>query len=365
MKELFARFFRPVMLCAAFAGLPAAAQQFVLAVDVPSSLGGTQYGANQIIQYDSGTGGYSLRTDLGAALGAAGHINALTQVSQGVYYLAVDVPTTISGTTYQPNDIVRESEGAFSLAQSGSGLGIPAGVGIGAITRMPATGAPVIALTAPATIAGSTYLPGDLIQLDGTTLSLYWRSTNYGIPAGARLAGAEIMANNDLLAQYDIPVSLAGQTFAPGEVLRFSGSYSPTPFFDDVDFPQGSAMTDFALPGSPGATPDGTAFTTPLTVSRGTQPDTLVLSWGASCSTEATGYGVYEGSLGNWYGHAAVGCLGNVTTVTLTPDSGNCYFLVTPNNGDYEGSYGKDSSGGEIPPSGSTCQTIWAPSSCP
>lgn len=140
--------------------LSTVAQQFALTVDVPSTLGGTVFGANQILQYDSGAGGYSLGTDLSSALGPAGHIAALTEVSPGTYYLAVDVPTTISATTYQPGDIIKESGGTFSIVQSGSGLGIPAGVGIGAITRIPVINNPVIALTAPATIEGNSYLPG-------------------------------------------------------------------------------------------------------------------------------------------------------------------------------------------------------------
>ena len=179
------RSLRWLVLIVLLSTLPSAAQQFALAVDVPSNLGGTVYGANQIVQYNSGAGGYSLGTDLSSALGPAGHIAALTEVSPGVYYLAVDVPTTISGTTYQPSDIVKESGGTFGLVQAGSALGIPAGVGIGAITRVPVFDTPVIALTAPATIGGNSYLPGDLLQVSGTTLSLYWSGTSYGHSGGS------------------------------------------------------------------------------------------------------------------------------------------------------------------------------------
>ena len=353
-----------VVLPLAFVALPFAAQQFALAVDVPSNLGGTVYGSNQIVKFNAGS--YGLGTDLSSALGPAGHINALTEVSPGVYYLALDVPTTISGTTYQPSDILKETGGTFSLVQSGSGLGIPPGVGIGAITRIPVLNWPVIALTAPATIGAGSYLPGDLIQVNGTTLSLYWRSTNYGVPAGARIAGAEVMATNELLVQFDIPVTVASTTFAPGEILQFSGGFFSTPFFDDASFPAGSAMTDFALPGSPGSAPDGKVASVPLTMSKLNLSGTSVsMSWGSTCSPEGTGYGLYEGTIGSWYSHTAMACLGSTNSATFSPSSGNRYYLVAPNNGDYEGSYGTDSSGNQIPQGASACRNASDPGSCP
>lgn len=353
-----------VVLLLAAAAIPAVAQQFALAVDVPSSLGGTLFGANQIVLYTQGT--YSLGTDLSSALGPAGHITALTEASPGVYYLAVDVPTTISGTTYRPNDIVQATGGTFSLVRSGSALGIPAGVGIGAMTRVPSSGLPVIALTAPATIGSTSYMPTDLILVNGTSLSLYWSGGSYGVPSSARLAGAEVMLDNTLLVQFDIPVTLAGTTFLPGQIAKFSGSFSSTPWFADGTFPAGSAMTDFALTGGAGAVPDGSASSTPLKVSKSTTPGALDFTWGATCTSEVTGYGVYQGSVGSWYSHKALACLGSTATAaTLTPGAGNTYFLVVPNNGDYEGGYGKNSAGSAIPPSGSPCKTVSDSSPCP
>ncbi len=202
--------------------------------------------------------------------------------------------------------------------------------------------------------------------MSGTTLSLYWRCTNYGVPAGARLAGAEVMANNELLVQFDIPVFLASATFAPGEIIQFGGGFLSTPFFNDGSFPTGTGMTDFALPGSPGTAPDGTVSSVPLTMSKATPAGTSVnVSWGTARSSEATSCGLYEGTLGSWYSHTALACLGSTNSATLSPSSGNRYYLVVPHNGDYEGGYGKDSSGNQIPPGGSACQTTWDPATCP
>ena len=121
-----------------------------------------------------------------------------------------------------------------------------------------------------------------------------------------------------------------------------------------------------ALPGSPGVSPDGTVSSVPLTLSKTSSAGTSVtMSWGSSCSNEATGYGLYEGTLGTWYSHSAVACLGGTNSATLSPGSGNRYYLVVPDNGDYEGGYGKDSAAGEIPPGSSRCRAVSDIGPCP
>lgn len=76
----------------------------------------------------------------------------------------------------------------------------------------------------------------------------------------------------------------------------------------------------------------------------------------------AGGYNVYDGTLGNWYSHgasptnlcgAAAAPSAGRRTVTLTPSSGDRYFLVTA----YTSAEGPSgfATAGEIPPSESTC----------
>lgn len=64
-----------------------------------------------------------------------------------------------------------------------------------------------------------------------------------------------------------------------------------------------------------------------------------------SCSTGAIAFGVYEGTIGSWYSHAAISgkcsetCSGGIQ---ITPSADNAYYLVVPHDGIAEGSYGTD-----------------------
>ena len=53
--------------------------------------------------------------------------------------------------------------------------------------------------------------------------------------------------------------------------------------------------------------------------------------------------------------HVPLDCNYGATSMTLTPSSGNTYYLVVPHNGVNEGSYGVDSNGVERPAAIAAC----------
>jgi hypothetical protein len=118
-------------------------------------------------------------------------------------------------------------------------------------------------------------------------------------------------------------------------------------------------------PSGPGSIPDGNLLVgTPLTGRREANGD-LTLEWGASCSATDNDYGIYEGTLGSFYSHFSKVCsTGGATSWTFTPGNGDKYYLVVPNDGTNEGSYGFDSSGTERLSGGGAC-AIKQPPSCP
>jgi hypothetical protein len=76
----------------------------------------------------------------------------------------------------------------------------------------------------------------------------------------------------------------------------------------------------------------------------------ITLTWADSCMPTDADYAIYEGTAGEYYSHEMRYCsTGGATTRTLTPLSGQTYYLVVPLNGTREGSYGKDSQGHERP----------------
>jgi hypothetical protein len=92
----------------------------------------------------------------------------------------------------------------------------------------------------------------------------------------------------------------------------------------------------------------------------------LELTWTASCSQIVTDYSVYEGVLGDWTSHSPVACsTGGMNVVTITPSTGDHYYLVVPSGGGKEGSYGVNSTGGERPSSHVACFQVHDIGHCP
>lgn len=103
----------------------------------------------------------------------------------------------------------------------------------------------------------------------------------------------------------------------------------------------------------------------PLRVERGPGP-AVNLTWGASCLPSDSDYEVYEGALGNYYSHEYQLCsTGGATNATFIPYNSSSYFLVVPTNGVREGSYGRNSFGGERPPGFATCDRPQLVGGCP
>ncbi len=145
---------------------------------------------------------------------------------------------------------------------------------------------------------------------------------------------------------------------------RVAPTPSPYPSACSSDTSDGSFQITAAPPVA-GQVPSGGA--TPLRVDRGAA-GAVFLSWGPSCSSGASDYAVYEGSLAalramTWDHAPAVCSAGADLTETLVPGAGSRYFLVAPRAGTLEGLLGA-SSWGPRPASSSACAPREA-TSCP
>lgn len=90
----------------------------------------------------------------------------------------------------------------------------------------------------------------------------------------------------------------------------------------------------------------------------GVTPGNLTAAWGATCSTLTSNYTIHEGTLGVWYSHNGLLCsTGGIRSADFAPTAGSRYYLVVSTDGNYEGSYGSNSSGAAIPPSAAPCNT--------
>jgi hypothetical protein len=358
--------YRTAFLFAAFAALlgagrPAVAQEFLFSGDVPFQIGATFYRPNQIVRRAS-SGSFGLFFDGPAqGLGPDVHITALAALPQGAFLFAADAPFTAGGSTYLPFDVVRFTGTGYSLYQSGAAVAIPPGTLIDALA-LDASGVLYYSFDVPATIAGRTYLPDDVARLVAGNLSPFLSGAgDLGLPQGSDIVGFGAPPGGDYLFTFRTPTTLAGTTYLPTQIVRLrGGSWG---LYWSGGQPASGVVATFSLPASPGAVPGGGPPGTVLTLEK--KGGDVALAWGASCTTDADDYAVYRGSLGIWYSHGSILCTtGGATTATVTP-GGDEYYLVVPLNGTFEGSYGAGSTGSEIPQGTGACREYWDVSPCP
>ena len=110
-----------------------------------------------------------------------------------------------------------------------------------------------------------------------------------------------------------------------------------------------------------GGSPDGSTIPgQQLLLGRVDASSQVELAWGGSCVGSDTDYGIYEGRIGDFYSHTRKVCTtGGSTVEQVTPglDPVGTYYVVVPNNGVFDGSYGRNSAGVQRPDGSSTCNT--------
>jgi hypothetical protein len=112
-----------------------------------------------------------------------------------------------------------------------------------------------------------------------------------------------------------------------------------------------------------GAVPNGDSVPgVPLTVDKlGTS---LLLEWQPSCLGSDTDYSVHVGTLGDFTSHVPEVCTtGGATTSLVDVADEDQYFLIVPNDGAADGSYGVDSTGAERSESLAACR-LSIPATC-
>jgi hypothetical protein len=119
------------------------------------------------------------------------------------------------------------------------------------------------------------------------------------------------------------------------------------------------------VPSPVGEVPDGTnGSDSPLLLEKG-PGDEIQLSWDASCLPADADYAVYEGAVGDFGSHVPVVCTtAGALSHPITPTDGDRYYLIVPQRGLREGSYGVESSGRPRTPSQASCR-VYFPGECP
>jgi hypothetical protein len=327
--------------------------QYYLAVDVPTTLDGVTYTPNQILR--STDAGYVVDT----AFPEGVELAALSRRPDGQWLLTPAFPVVDE----DPEDPIERRDVILydavndipSIAIDGSTSGIPDYAAIDAVAYDPATGALAVSFDVPVLIGGVEYGPSDIVGYTGV-FSMVWSAAAAGIPSYANVDGFDLDSAGNLVMTFDVPVTLGGATFLPGQLVRWDGGSAFSVYAADPSWPAGSRLGGFAFLPAAGAVPDGMGGSTPVRARRraGGQVE---LTWGASCAGLDSDFAVYEGTLGGRFDDPAPATCTTAggTTHTYTPQPGNRYFLVVPRNDVSEGSYGEASGHLQRPPSTSAC----------
>jgi len=228
--------------------VPLAAQEFTGTTDIPATLGGSNYLANQAFDFDGTT--YTLSFDGAAAgMGAAVNINALHVLPNGDLIFSTDASfyDTMGGTYFEPRDLILYSGGVFNMYRQGAADGLPANANIDAYSYHD-SGDDLYSFDTPVMLGGVWYQPADLVRRGaGPTFALFFDAAANGVPSTANLCGSDELPNGDVYLTFDAPVTIAGSWREPGEILVYaSGAYNT--YYLSAAFPKNALMAAFSLP---------------------------------------------------------------------------------------------------------------------
>lgn len=352
----------PILAAAMVLATAVSAQttSFDLAVDVPTNLSSATRLPWEILSHDAKTGTYSSTPFL--PQGTA--VSALHRMDNGDYLFAVRVPTSLGGTTFGHRDLIRYDGVSFSLFLDGAANGIPSTSRVDAVFLSGGdAGDPVVSFDVPTQVGGTTYSRSDLVRFTGGTASTYFDAAGAMVPPTSNVIGADEYGGGVALV-FDVPTLLGGTTYLRGQLVGWDGAAFSS-LHSDPGWPQSSCIVGFSL--AP-ATVSGPGSIPPTLLVSAVSATVVNLAWQASCGAGAVDYGIYEGALGNWYSHTLKDCTddGGDLNEDVAPEPGNRYFLVVPHdNAAVEGSYGNARPGAERPPGSTVCQPSQSFGSCP
>ncbi len=331
------------------------AASFYVSPDVPTVLGGVNRLPWDVVRNDTSTYTTSLTLPAGAA------VNGMHRRDGGDWLLSVEAPTSLGGTTFQPEDVFLHDGVSYVPFFDGSSAGVPGTSNVDAVFLDRGDfGDLILSFDVPTTIGASTYEPADLVRFSGGAFSLFFDASaaTPPVPTSSNVTGADQRGALTILT-FDVPTTL-GTTFLPGELVSWD-EVSFASFSSDPSWPVSSRADGLSLLANPGRVPMITVDRSAVT------PGNLTISWSASCSSGAEDYGIHEGQIGSWYSHTQIDCSddGGDLTEEITPSAGDRYYLVVPHHPDDEGSYGVDSSALERPVGGAVCAAMQTLAPCP
>src|SRR5262245_34842147 len=186
-------------------GSPAAAVSYYFAVDVPSTLTGTTFAPSQVLR--STNAAYAVELNLPAGT----ELLAVHRRIDGVWLFTPAHPLTLGGTLYKPTDVVSFNGVVFSKVLDGIGLGVPANARIDALLQLP-TKELGMSFDVPVNLGGIEYSQSDIVSFV-VSFSLYWDADGAGVPTNSNVVGASVDGAGNLVVTFDVPTRIAGTEY--------------------------------------------------------------------------------------------------------------------------------------------------------
>lgn len=337
-------------LCLFLAAGPAVCQSYELAIDVPDEVGNQALTPSDFVQRTGPIYGV-------AGSIPSGEVNALHR-DGSKWIFSPAYPTDLGGATYEPRDVVSQESGTYSLVLDGSSLGIPLNASVDAYFE---DGDAIVSFDVPLTLSGKDFMPNDLVRWNGVDFSMYLDGSSLGIPDSTNVIAASRDGEKTVMA-FDVPTTLGALDLSLGQIVSYDG-VSVAIWSSDPGWTSHVAMTGLHAdtPAGVGVVPDGAGGTLPLTLTKA--DESVLLDWDPSCSAFDGDYSVYEGKIGGVFDeHLPATCsTGGATQALVVPENAISYFLVVPHDSVAEGAYGDASSGAARPASSSPCFPQSAP----
>jgi len=155
----------------------------LFSVDIPTTLDGETYTDRDVILYD----GVNLSKLLdGTAIGIpeGARIDAATVLSDGTIIFSLDIPVSLVGIAFKANDLIRYDGSSFDLYFSGSDNGIPEAADMDGVYVSP-SGEILFSLDIPCSLNGLEVKDKDIIKWSEGSFSLYFDGLSAGLPEGS------------------------------------------------------------------------------------------------------------------------------------------------------------------------------------
>ena len=146
-------------------------------------------------------------------------VTAFHLFSNDVHLFSVDGAIALPGLAAGPEDVVGHLDDSYLLAFNGSVEGVPAGVGVDAVSVIET--ALLLSFDTPFTIGADTMHPEDLLRFDQSGFTVFFDGSVAGVPAGLNLDAAHYLGEDRVALSFDGGGSLPGVVFADEDVLEY------------------------------------------------------------------------------------------------------------------------------------------------